>query len=651
MTMEERQRVWLRRGMVAAAVLLLALMASFNQVKLHGLKWQEAEWEKIYEISTQSYYWQPLYSRAAVETIQTLGNAFNEIGLPRPQGLALIVAQLSLIILLMVSALGYWRSLGVSTYTALLGLSAVAWGITQAKYHQVLPIWPLCHAILLIWAAWATVRERLGILLLLAVLCVFSAEIIAPFIPLFILAVAWKKGKARGVSVGLVLTLLSFPLIYVILNFASGDFLVQPMGHAAGVWGIVPLLTLVAWRLCPPVLHTLAWMLAPLWLCLLLLLAEMNAPHAFLVPLILIFLPVVFLAMENAEPKTWSLPKNAALVLLCAALMSAFTVWYQISIMDSQGGLAWYERVQWERTCQVMAGEQGTPWQYRLFTDSIVYGTVRAFETFQVPRPIGTAFLLIRLCQNMLIFVLAVWFYRKLGIPLIAALFGTWLLASGMCHGLYDTDMTFNTYTDVSIFLAAGLLLVYGKDKWLIPLMVIAPFNRETSGAIPIMYLFSRWKRGRPWTTQRVAGAYFIVLLGLWLLIVGSMRLPFIFGMRPYIVPTAGKEPIWPLLWYNLTWYRTWIFLFATLGLMPLMALLSWRAWPQSLRRFFWAVAPVWFSAHFCLAHAPETRLFLVPQVLLFIPGALLGIAYWNREGRAPACPESPCKASQTKAD
>ena len=87
--------------------------------------------------------------------------------------------------------------------------------------------------------------------------------------------------------------------------------------------------------------------------------------------------------------------------------LAVFNVYHQVSFMDFQGGLAWYERVQWERTQAVMAGEQGTPWQYRLFTDGIVYATVRAFEATGVPRPVGSAFVLIRLLQNLLFFTLA----------------------------------------------------------------------------------------------------------------------------------------------------------------------------------------------------------------------------------------------------
>ena len=321
--------------------------------------------------------------------------------------------------------------------------------------------------------------------------------------------------------------------------------------------------------------------------------------------------------------------KDILFTLGCALFLSVYFVHYQITFM----GLEWYETVQWERTLRVINGESGTPWQYRLFTEGMVYGLVRLFEGWGVARPIGMAFILFRFIQSMVTFSLAVWYYRKLGLTTMQGLLGVGLLAAGMCHGLYDTDMTFNTYTDMSIFLMAGLLILYERPMWLLPLMCIAPFNRETSGCIPVMLLFAHLTL-RPTLKLPPKRILWIAIGGLllWLAIVGGLRL--IYGMRPYIVPTAGKKPILPLLTFNLTWWRTWVFLFATLGLMPLMALVSWKGWPVPLRRFFWAVVPVWFPAHFALAHAPETRLFLVPQVLVFIPGALLGLGYFAGKGR-----------------
>jgi hypothetical protein len=60
---------------------------------------------------------------------------------------------------------------------------------------------------------------------------------------------------------------------------------------------------------------------------------------------------------------------------------------------------------------------------------------------------------------------------------------------------------------------------------------------------------------------------------------------------------------------------------------MPVIAMLAYRRWPPSLRLAFWAVVPIWLSVHFVAALVAEARLMLVPQALVFIPGALIGLA------------------------
>lgn len=313
---------------------------------------------------------------------------------------------------------------------------------------------------------------------------------------------------------------------------------------------------------------------------------------------------------------------------LCVVLWSGYTVWHQIKFM----GLTWYEEVQWGRTQEVLRGESGTPWQYRLLTESVVYTTVRTFEAVGIPRPIGTTFLLIRLVQNMAIFSLALVWYRRLGLTIQEGLLGILLLGWGMGHALYDGDLTFNTYTDIAVFLGSATLISMRRYYWMIPILLLAPLNRETSGWLSMMVLVSAVRFTPRLTLDKRATAVGLFGLVAWTTIILGLRM--VYGVQPYIVPTAGVKPVLPLLMFNLTWWRTWVFLFATFGLLPLFALYHAKRWPDLLHRFFWVIAPLWFPVHFMLAHAPETRLFLVPHALLFVPGALLGLTALTSAGQ-----------------
>ncbi len=614
-----------------ACTVLLALMLAFNQVKSGGgLSAHEAR----FSASTPASSFLPsVTDMAALQTAHLL--AYLQI--PRPLGVSLTLFQVLLNVLLGGVLLGYWRRLGVTMRWGLLGLSAAAWAQAQAAGFEALSLEQSARLLLLCGYAWACAAGRAS-WISIPVYIVLSGGTegivwVAVMTATWLLPPPTKRLRRRLALPAL----LAFSLVMGWRHGQTGNIGALPDLLA----GVTPLLAWATYRAWPAHAQRMLWPCLP-WAAAIVLgwLAAPLQPVADLcavptvAPLLLGVLPGLLRALSHRHLSARLLRARGplfsiGLLLACALLLGAFAVYRQISLMDAQGGLGWYERVQWERTCQVMRGEQGTPWQYRLFTDSLVYGTVRFFEAAGVPRPIGSAFVLVRLLQHVLTTLLAVAFFRRLGLSALAALFGMVLLTQGMGHGLYDTDMTFNTYTDLSLFLLAGILILEQRPLWLLPLMAVAALNRETSGCIPVMYLFSQWdfakKAGVPRKTWLIFGAALLIWLG----VVGGLRL--VYGVRPYIVPTAGKSPILPLLWFNLTWWRTWVFLCATLGVLPLLAWAGRLAWPPMLRRFFWAVAPVWFPLHFCLAHAPETRLFLVPQLLIFVPGALL----WATRGKS----------------
>src|SRR5690349_18573899 len=80
-----------------------------------------------------------------------------------------------------------------------------------------------------------------------------------------------------------------------------------------------------------------------------------------------------------------------------------------------------------------------------------------------IPHPIASAFVSFRFVQNLLIFVLAYLYYRRLGLSSIYALLGLALLAWGMTYAYYDSDLQFNTYFDIIFYLLAGLIVLAAR--------------------------------------------------------------------------------------------------------------------------------------------------------------------------------------------
>lgn len=272
----------------------------------------------------------------------------------------------------------------------------------------------------------------------------------------------------------------------------------------------------------------------------------------------------------------------------------------------------------------VLEGTSIDPWQYRVLSEYAVEGALRLARRMPLTQPDAVAFVALRVLQNVLLFLLAAAYYRRLGLGRYVVLLGMSLLAWGMSYGFHDGDMQFNTYSDVIFYLLAALMILEARIPWILPIAGFAALNRETSLLIPFMAIADRFvpparKSGRK-SLLVAAGA-----LALSLAILIALRLAY--GPRP---PGMTAPIGLDLLKHNVSRPQSWVYLFATLGLLPIMALVSAPAWPRSLRANFWAIVPVWLVVHAFAAVIAETRLFLVPHALVFIPGALFGITYWD---------------------
>ena len=179
---------------------------------------------------------------------------------------------------------------------------------------------------------------------------------------------------------------------------------------------------------------------------------------------------------------------------------------------------------------------------------------------------------------------------------------------------------------DLLAYLLAGLLVVRGYLYWLVPLTLLAAFNQETSGFIPLLPLALLGLAGRATSDRRrvlvTVGLASLVFVTVFIL----LRTVIFPGPREVIGP-YGIPPGLQLLDYNLHLPTTGENLLLTFNVLPLLAIVSLRSGPVLLRRWFWLVVPVWFVIHLLGSVISETRLLLVPLALVVVPLALSGVA------------------------
>jgi hypothetical protein len=302
-------------------------------------------------------------------------------------------------------------------------------------------------------------------------------------------------------------------------------------------------------------------------------------------------------------------------------MLGAFTTSQYVGVLGmkflEQGG------DQLQRLQDILKDHASDPWQYRVLAAYLITLVWKFFGHFHIPYTISTTFIALRVIQDTSILLLAYVYYKKLGLSLPYALIGMALLAWGMSYSYYQSDLEFNTFFDVIFYLLAGLCILQGKFVWIIPITLFAALNRETSGLIPFL-LLSVSVFALPKGSWRKVIPIFVASGVIYVVIFVGLRL--FYGPRPLYLPyyhTFGLD----LLQYNLFRSITWQQLIATLSIIPIIAIIGYHYWPLKLRVFFWVIVPIWFMVHAFAAVMAEARIFLVPQAMVFVPGALLSIA------------------------
>ncbi len=310
-----------------------------------------------------------------------------------------------------------------------------------------------------------------------------------------------------------------------------------------------------------------------------------------------------------------------ALVIALALGLSYVTVKLQLESLDG-GAKTFIRTTQLDRHNAVLRGRAPNPWQYRVLSEYLAEGIVRGLQAVKVRNAIEDGFIALRYIQNIALFLLAFVLYYKLSKSKLITLIGVLLLAGSMMNAYYDNDLSFNTYFDVIFYLLTIILILNREYWWILLVMAAAALNRETSGLIPFLALAGLVDEQMPRHKKLLL---FILPAAVFAAIFAALHL--LYPNRPLYIP-YGQQPGIPMLIYNVTRAFTWDQLYHTLGLAPVIGVLFIFSWPRLWQRFLIIVIPVWFAIHFVLSVADETRLFLVPMAVIFIPGVLFGLNY-----------------------
>lgn len=313
------------------------------------------------------------------------------------------------------------------------------------------------------------------------------------------------------------------------------------------------------------------------------------------------------------------------------------------------------------------------PWQYRIFSPFLVEGTLSIYNAtvdkvwpveeivdLRMPSSINpkdlTAELLNSLSENgnlkyFLIFV----FYRfvfnaltflflyylmhhfiKNRFLLVGAIVFTSLILG---NSVNDSDFTLHTYIDVVLYLIAACVIVYKwSEYYIVILSVIGAFNRETSLLIPYLFYISNinWSNVKNYLDIRSFLAERRVILitalsyVLYIMIFIAIR-----SHYGYVEQTMWKVPSGlPMLKFNLfsvVSIKTYSEMFGTFTILPIICIWYFKRMPEILKSWFVFIVPIWFLVHWWSVVAYQSRLFLVPTLMIFLPMSFYLIDNWNK--------------------
>jgi hypothetical protein len=177
------------------------------------------------------------------------------------------------------------------------------------------------------------------------------------------------------------------------------------------------------------------------------------------------------------------------------------------------------------------------------------------------------------------------------------------------------SSFSLDRFTDTIFYLIAGLLVLYGQELWIPPLMVLAVANRETSVFMPTLILARYgWQSRKAVVTALTAWAVgAVVYLGIHTY----------YGPRPRV-----EDSYWgtAMVSRSLRMPGQVAFFFAAINLLPALVLLTLRDVDPFLRRLFWYVVPLWFVVHIWAARLGEGIMYLAPITLVIVPLVLQGL-------------------------
>jgi uncharacterized SAM-binding protein YcdF (DUF218 family) len=300
---------------------------------------------------------------------------------------------------------------------------------------------------------------------------------------------------------------------------------------------------------------------------------------------------------QSKEDETPNNTANLVIFVIAIVFLTAVTVWNHVWFQgwDALG------KAQLFRHNQILSGTAFQPWAYRLLPEWYA-------EVFLRLLGVEYGFIFARSLVSLGVFIVFYLYLRILKIDGKEGLLALLLFSSGMLWTIWDnSDLSIGTFLELLFSLGAGIVVLKGRYAWLLLIAGLSALTKESFIIVLISLLF--------------ATSFNRIVLGSAILFgVVFLCNYLVVGPREYLL-AYGNLPGLGLAKFNLSKPETYLQVGRTLSFIPLLSVVRWKEWPSFLKKIAIVLIPVWFLAVLFGGIVCETRLLLVPQALVFIPG------------------------------
>ncbi len=250
--------------------------------------------------------------------VEEIIRGMKALAVPSAVAVAFLVFRAVQNFLLFVAAHLYYRALGLALGPSLLGLSLLAWGMTNALYDSDLQLSTYFDVAAYLLAGWVIMRNKLIWIIPITAAAALNRET-SGLIPIIMVAAhvsnPERKTNLRKVLFIAVVSLAIYAVVFVGLRMLLGPRppavvyghrrglpilkfnLVRPITYlqVLATLGIIPLMALFMYRRWPRVLRAFFWTLVPIWTVIHMFLGVLAESRLLLVPQALVFIPAALI--------------------------------------------------------------------------------------------------------------------------------------------------------------------------------------------------------------------------------------------------------------------------------------------------------------------------------------------------------------------